>query len=104
MQIEAVRNNLIIIASMGFAMFLVGLILYSNATRIAPYMRYLLPLPPISVAAYIYVLNIVGAEGDRTLNIGQDLLMETAIGTISFVLITLLLLGQYQLLSLLLKK
>ena len=104
MQIEAVRNNLIIIASMGFAMFVVGLILYSNATRVAPYMRYLLPLPPIAVAAYIYVLNIVGAEGDRTLNIGQDLLMETAIGTISFVLITLLLLGQYQLLSLLLKK
>ena len=104
MPIETVRNNLIIIASMGFAMFAVGLILYTNATRVAPYMRYLLPLPPISVAAYIYVLNIVGKEGDRTLNIGQDLLIETAIGTISFVLITLLLLGQYQLLSFLFKK
>ena len=112
MEIQVVRNNLIVITSMGFAMFIVGLILYTNATRVAPYMRYLLPLPPISVAAYIYVLNIVGNESDlaeirvavRTLNIGQDLLIETAIGTISFVLITLLLLGQYQLLSLLFKK
>ena len=99
MEIQVVRNNLIVIASMGFAMFIVGLILYSNASRVAPYMRYLLPLPPIAVAAYIYVLNVVGAQGDRTLNIGQDLFMETAIGTISFVLITLLLLGQYYVIS-----
>ena len=104
MPIETVRNNLIVIASMGFAMFIVGLILYSNASRVAPYMRYLLPLPPIAVAAYIYVLNIVGAESDRTLNIGQDLLLETLIGTVSFLLITLLLLGQYQIISLLIKK
>ena len=107
MEIQVVRNNLIVIASMGFAMFIVGLILYTNASRVAPYMRYLLPLPPIAVAAYIYVLNVVGAQGDllaaalrsRTLNIGQDLFMETAIGTISFVLITLLLLGQYYVIS-----
>ncbi len=99
MPIETVRNNLIIIASMGFAMFVVGLILYTNATRVAPYMRYLLPLPPIAVAAYIYVLNIVGYQGDRTLNIGQDLLLETVIGTVCFLLITLLLLAQYYILS-----
>ena len=99
MEIQVVRNNLIIIASMGFAMFIVGLILYSNASRIAPYMRYLLPLPPIAVAAYIYVLNVVGAREDSTLNIGKDLLMETVIGTVSFLLITLLLLAQYYVLS-----
>ena len=104
MEIQVVRNNLIIIASMGFAMFIVGLILYTNASRIAPYMRYLLPLPPISVAAYIYVLNVVSFKGDPAFKIGQDLLMETLIGTVSFLLITLLLLGQYQIISLLLKK
>ena len=89
---------------MGFAMFIVGLILYTNAARIAPYMRYLLPLPPISVAAYIYVLNVVGAKSDPAFNIGKDLLLETVIGTVSFVLITLLLLGQYYVIALLLKK
>ncbi|NEQ54669.1 MAG: hypothetical protein F6K11_31825, partial [Leptolyngbya sp. SIO3F4] len=81
------------------AMFVIGLTLYSNASRIAPFMRYLLPLPPIAVAAYIYVLNIVGAIEDGALNIGKDLLMETVIGTVSFILITVLLLGQYYVIS-----
>ena len=104
MQVEAARTNLIIITSMGLAMFLLGLFLYFNASRIAPYMRYLLPLPPISVAAYIYVLNVVSVRGDRALNISKDLLVETVIGTVSFVLITVLLLGQYYMISLLLRK
>ena len=99
MEIQVVRNNLIVIASMGFAMFIVGLILYTNTSRVAPYMRYLLPLPPISVAAYIYVLNIVGAREGSTLNIGKDLLMETFIGTVCFLLITWLILAQYYILS-----
>ena len=104
MQVEAARTNLIIITSMGLAMFLVGLFLYFNASRVAPYMRYLLPLPPIAVAAYIYVLNVVGARGGRTLDISKDLLIETAIGTVSFVLIAVLLLGQYYLISFWLRK
>ncbi len=104
MPMETVRNNLIIITSMGFAMFAVGLILYTNASCVAPYMRYLLPLPPIAVAAYIYVLNVVSFKGDRAFNIGQDLLMETLIGMVSFLLITLLLLGQYQIISFFLRK
>ena len=99
MQPEAVRNNLIVIASMGFAMFIIGLILYSNVSRIAPFMRYLLPLPPIAVAAYIYVLNVVSSIEDGTLNIGKDLLMETLIGTVSFILITVLLLIQHYVIS-----
>lgn len=104
MQLEAVRNNLIVIASMGFAMFVIGVILYSNASRIAPFMRYLLPLPPIAVAAYIYVLNIVGAIEGGTLNIGKDLLMEAVIGTVSFILVTVLLLGQYYVISIFFSK
>ena len=104
MQIEAARTNLIIITSMGLAMFLVGLFFSANASRIAPYMRYLLPLPPIAVAAYIYVLNVIGAKGDRVLDIIKDLLIETVVGTFSFVLITVLLLGQYYVISLLLRK
>ena len=56
------------------------------------------------MAAYIYVLNIVGSMGDGTLNIGKDLLMETVIGTVSFILITVLLLGQYYVISTLFSK
>ena len=104
MHIEAVRNNLIVIASMGFSMFAIGLILYKYSALVSPYMRYLLPLPPISVAAYIYVLDIVKDNGNRTLNVAQDLLMQTFIGTLSFVLIVLMLLGQYHAISVFMKK
>ena len=54
--------------------------------------------------AYIYVLNVIGAKGDRVLDIIKDLLIETVVGTFSFVLITVLLLGQYYVISLLLRK
>ena len=104
MQVEATRTNLVIIASMGLAMFLIGLFLYVNASRVAPYMRYLLPIPPIAVAAYIYVLNVVGAQDGRALDISKDLPIETVIGTVSFFVIAVLLLGQYYLISFLLRK
>ncbi len=55
MQVEAARTNLIIITSMGLAMFLVGLFLYFNMSRVAPYMRYLLPLPPIDRRGSLYL-------------------------------------------------
>ena len=104
MQVEATRTNLVIIASMGLAMFLIGLFLYVNASRVAPYMRYLLPIPPIAVAAYIYVLNVVGIQSGQTLDISKDLLIETAIGTVSFLVIAVLLLGQYHLIFFWLRK
>ena len=104
MQIETVRNNLIVISSMGFTMFSIGLILYKHSALVSPYMRYLLPLPPISVAAYIYVLDIVKGNENRTFNVAQDLLMQTFIGTISFALIVLMLIGQYHAISVFMKK
>ncbi|ESA33931.1 hypothetical protein N836_01325 [Leptolyngbya sp. Heron Island J] len=103
-QIETVRNNLIVIASMGFTIFAIGLILYKYSALVSPYMRYLLPLPPISVAAYIYVLDIVKGNENRTLNIVQDLLMQIFIGTLSFTLVALMLLSQYHAISLFMKK
>ena len=103
MSIEAVRNNLIVIASMGFAMFSLGLILYTKSTWVAPYIRYFLPLPPIAVAAYIYVLNIVKIN-NHPINIAQDLLWQTFISGVSFILIVLMLLTQYYVISMIMKK
>lgn len=104
MQIETVRNNLIVIASMGFSMFSIGVILYTKSAWVSPYIRYLLPLPPIAVAAYIYVLDMVKRNGNPTLNVIQDLLIQTFVGSMSFVLIVLMLLGQYYAISVFIKK
>ena len=56
---DAVRTNLLLIALKGGAMLIVGAVLYGMAARLRSYGRFLLPLPPISVGAYIYVLNKV---------------------------------------------
>ena len=99
MTLDATRTTLMMVIAMGVAMVVLGLLLYMNVNRIAPYMRYLLTIPPIAVAAYIYVLNAVNAKGSPlTL---KDMILETAIGTALFVLITGLLLAAYYAISVL---
>ena len=104
MSIETVRNNLMVITSMGFAMFSLGLVLYTKSAWVAPYIRYLLPLPPIAVAAYIYVLNIVKMNNHHPINIAHDLLWQTLISGASFILIVSMLLAQYYFISVVMKK
>jgi len=92
---DLVREKILLIAIMGVAMFVAGVGLYLLAERVAPHWRFLLPVPPISVAAYIYVLNRVG-ETDAltgTLTFGEDvidLLLQTVIGTASFMVVVFL--------------
>ena len=92
---DLVRENILLIAIMGVAMFVAGVGLYLLAGRVAPHWRFLLPLPPISVAAYIYVLNRMG-ETDAlagALTFGEDvmdLLLQTVIGTASFLVVVFL--------------
>ena len=97
---DPVRTNLLLIALMGGAMLIVGAVLYALAARLAPYGRFLLPLPPISVAAYIYVLNKVNLPaplvGEANL---QDFLTETVIGATFFFIISVLILRGFQLVS-----
>ena len=94
---DLVREKILLIAIMGVAMFVAGVGLYLLAERVAPHWRFLLPVPPISVAAYIYVLNRVG-ETDAltgTLTFGEDvmdLLLQTVIGTASFLVVVFLML------------
>ena len=92
---DLVREKILLIAIMGVAMFVAGVGLYLLAERVAPHWRFLLPLPPISVAAYIYVLNRMG-ETDAlagALTFGEDvmdLLLQTVIGTASFLVVVFL--------------
>ena len=92
---DLVREKILLIAIMGVAMFLAGVGLYLLAERVAPHWRFLLPVPPISVAAYIYVLNRIGETDALTgpLTFGEDvidLLLQTVIGTASFLVVVFL--------------
>lgn len=51
---------------MGETMFIVGMVLFALNEHVAPYMRFLLPLPPISVAAYSFALNRISEAGALT--------------------------------------
>ena len=66
---------------MGGAMLIVGAVLYGMADRLRSYGRFLLTLPPISVGAYIYVLNKVNLPealvGPANL---KDFLMQAVVG------------------------
>ena len=94
---DAVRTNLLLIALMGGAMLIVGAVLYGIAARLRPYGRFLLPLPPISVGAYIYVLNKVNLPealvGQANL---KDFLIETVVGGVFFFIISALILRGFQ--------
>ncbi len=94
---DTVRANLLLIALMGGAMLILGAVLYGMAARLVSYGRFLLPLPPISVGAYIYVLNKVNLSealvgSDNLL----DLLIEIVIGAVFFFIISALMLRGFQ--------
>ena len=96
---DATKEKILLIAIMGLAMMVAGAFLYANVKRVASHWRFLLPLPPISVAAYIYVLNRSGEAnalaGSATIGEDvQDLLVQTFVGTLCFsVVVTLILLA-----------
>lgn len=93
-----VKINLLLLGLMGLAMFIIAVVLYAVADRLV-YGRMLLTLPPISVAAYIYMVNWSAAHDAAALSgpalyttIGE-VFIQTLIGGIAFIIITFLILS-----------
>ena len=58
MDSETARTNTLIIALLGFAILVAGLLLIVFREDVARHIRFFLPLPPIAVAAYVLALNV----------------------------------------------
>ena len=58
MENEVVKTNLLAIAVSGLLTMLAGMILYYFRSSISTNMRYLLQIPPLGVAAYIFAFNM----------------------------------------------
>ena len=58
MESEVLKTNLLAIAVSGFLTMLAGIILYIFRGSIAANIRYLLQIPPLGVAAYIFAFNL----------------------------------------------
>ena len=55
---DILKINLLAIAGSGLLMLLTGLLLYVFRERVSPYLRFFLPIPPLGVAAYVFVFNL----------------------------------------------
>ena len=58
MEDDLLKLNMLTIAASGFMMLLSGLLLYIFRDSISENLRFFLPIPPIGVAAYIFVFNM----------------------------------------------
>ena len=58
MEEDLLKLNMLTIAASGFLMLVSGLLLYVFRDAVSNNLRFFLPIPPIGVAAYIYVFNM----------------------------------------------
>jgi hypothetical protein len=52
------KINILSIAGIGLLMLLTGLLLFVFQDSIAQHRRFFLPIPPLGVAAYVFVFNL----------------------------------------------
>src|SRR5574341_617257 len=58
MQDEMLKVNILSILAAGFLMLLTGLLLYLFKDVVSRNVRFFLPVPPLGVAAYVFVFNM----------------------------------------------
>jgi hypothetical protein len=85
---ELVKVNILAITVSGLLLLLAGLALYALRDDAARVLRFFLPIPPIAVAAYVYVFNMfrfynahLPAGGWPTV---RELLLGTLVSTLIF--------------------
>jgi hypothetical protein len=88
MQGNSNYTNILSIAGAGLLIFLTGICFLIFRDYISRNIRYFLPLPPIGVAAYIYVYNLYQHyNGEISLNIAgtmKEVLVSVAVASVSF--------------------
>jgi cytochrome b subunit of formate dehydrogenase len=66
MNLAILKTMILSMIFMGVVILLAGVFLLFYKQQFAPYMRYLLPIPPIGVASYVFVYNMFAKyEGRR---------------------------------------
>ena len=86
MQEDSILTNILSIAGAGLLILLTGLSFLAFRDFISNHIRYFLPIPPIGVAAYIYVFNLYQHKnGDLSHQIYETIKeILISIGIISF--------------------
>lgn len=96
METALLKTNILSIISSGLVMALLGFVLYLFRDAAAPYMRFLLTIPPVGVAAYIYIFNLYrkfnGVLPQDRFQVLLDLLVATVTAAGVFIVFSALLL------------
>ena len=94
MENEVVKTNLLAIAVSGFLTMLAGMILYYFRGSISTNIRYLLHIPPLGVAAYIFAFNLFryynGSLPDNFSITAREIIYSTLISAGVFFIFTVL--------------
>ena len=88
MNSEILKTNILSIAAAGLLILLTGIVLYFFRDEISDNVRFVMPIPPLVVAAYIFVFNMYSHYGGQ-LPDGKwfslrEVLISTATAAISF--------------------
>ena len=79
---DILKLHMLTIAGLGFLMLVAGLVLYFFRDALSGDLRFLLPLPPIGVASYIFVFNMFRTYGGELPKGSMATFREAAIATI----------------------
>ena len=94
MESEVVKTNLLAIAVSGLLTMLAGLILYFFRSSISTNIRYLLQIPPLGVAAYIFAFNLFryynGSLPDKLSITAREIIVSTLISAGVFFIFTVM--------------
>jgi hypothetical protein len=92
MEEDPTLTNILSITGAGLLIFISGLIFLIFRDFAARNIRYFLPLPPIAVAAYIYVFNLYqqnnGDLSSNLSNLTREIILSVGIISISFAAFT----------------
>lgn len=95
MEQEVLKTNLLSIAVAGLLMALTGFLLYLFRSELSGSIRFLMPIPPLSVASYIFVFNMYQYYGGRlpgsSLETVKEIFISTAVSALFFGIFTILL-------------
>ena len=94
MESEVAKTNLLAIAVSGLLTMLAVLILYFFRSSISTNMRYLLQIPPLGVAAYIFAFNLFryynGSLPDKFSITAREIVVSTMVSAGIFFIFTVL--------------
>ena len=94
MENEVIKTNLLAIAVSGFLTMLAGITLYLFRGSISGNIRYLLQIPPLGVAAYIFSFNLFryynGSLPERFADTAKEIVYSTLISAGIFFIFTVL--------------